>query len=91
MFEPLLGVPCPLFGKFVDDPRGVRERGREESEIDTIAAELRRERGGSSLPTARGEDEKYRGDPSGPAEGKTWLGKVCSIGVDNCGERWASL
>jgi hypothetical protein len=63
----LLGVPCPLPpGKPTALPLGVRERLRELSEIDTIAAEFRRDRGGSSNTPERG-DAPGRGEaaPSG--------------------------
>lgn len=72
----MLGVPDPERpGKTLALPLGVRDREREDKEIDTIAAELRRDRGGNSAPMFRGEDAIARGLARGEWEssvGKKW-------------------
>lgn len=82
VLDPLLGVadPLPFPGRAFSAPLGVLDLDLELSEIDTIAAELRRDRGGSSFAQLRGE-LRILGEPSGK--------KVPSIGVLSCGERRA--
>lgn len=60
-------------------PRGVRERDRDESEIDTMAAELRRERLVRSPGRARGDEARML-DSGGRKSGS-------DVGDDSWGER----
>lgn len=74
VLDPRFGVadPLPLAGNALSVPLGVLDRDLELREIETMAPELRRERGGSSVTQLRGE-LRIRGEPSGK--------NVCSMGV----------